>query len=139
MKLRLLATALCLFAIAGALNAQTLASAKPPGYPLAAKAAGIEGHVVLKATISKEGKVQDIHVVSGPPELREAAINAVQYWTYKPYTHFGRVVEVDTTVTVNFTMGNPKEKAKAQAEAQALLAKSTQPSQDAQQTSTPQN
>jgi len=127
-----------MLALAPLLNAQSLASARPPAYPLAAKAAGIDGPVVLKATISKEGKVQNIHIVSGPPELRQAAIDAVESWTYKPYKHFGRVVEVDTTVTVNFNMGVGKEKAKAQSEAQALLAKSPQSAQDTPQPSTSQ-
>ena len=122
-----LALAFCVIGLAPHLNSQTLASAKPPAYPLAARAAGIDGPVVLKGTISKEGKMQDIHVVSGPPELRQAAIDAVQGWTYKPYRHLGRIVEVDTTVTVNFNMGVGEKKAAEQAKAQAELAKSMQP------------
>jgi TonB family protein len=112
------------------LHAQILASAKPPAYPLAARAEGIDGPVVLKAIISKEGKVQNISVISGWPELRQAAIDAVQAWTYKPYTHLGHSVEVHTTVTVNFNMGTGKKKAAEQAKAQALLAQSAQPAHD---------
>jgi outer membrane biosynthesis protein TonB len=58
----LIAFALSVFALTSSLSDQTLANAKPPLYPLAAKAAGIDGAVVLKGTISKEGKMLDIHV-----------------------------------------------------------------------------
>jgi TonB family protein len=101
----------------------SLASAVPPAYPVAAKAAGIEGKVVLKGVIGTDGKMRDLRVVKGPDELRQAAIDAVMRWVYHPYTHDGALVEVATTVTVNFTMGGKKEKAIAQAEAQAALAK----------------
>jgi len=85
--------------------------------------------------------MQDVHVVSGPAELRQAAIDAVQAWTYKPYRHFGRIVEVDTTVTVNFNMGIGTKKAAAQAKAQVELGKATQPqsSQDNPQPAAPSN
>nr|WP_246301721.1 energy transducer TonB [Granulicella arctica] len=132
---------MAIYVIAGShlLNAQTLASAKPPGYPLAARAAGIDGPVVLKGTVSKEGKMQDIRVLSGAPELQQAAVDAVSGWTYKPYKHFGQIVEVDTTVTVNFNMGVGKQKAAEQAKAQAELAKVPKPapSQDTPQQPTP--
>src|SRR5258707_1899881 len=95
----------------------SLASAVPPAYPVAAKAAGIEGKVVLKGVIGTDGKMRDLRVVKGPDELRQAAIDAVMRWVYHPYTHDGALVEVATTVTVNFTMGGKKEKAIAQAEA----------------------
>lgn len=135
----LVTLALCVAAQVLPLTAQTLTSAKPPGYPLAAKAAGIDGPVILKGTISKEGKMQDIHVLSGPPELRQAAIDAVSGWTYKPYKHFGQIVEVVTTVTVNFNMGVGEQKTAAQAKAQAELAKSSQSltSPDVPQSPTP--
>jgi TonB family protein len=101
----------------------TLASAKPPLYPVAAKAAGIDGPVVVKALITKSGDVQNVHAISGPPELRQAAIDAVLNWKYHPYTHFGKPVEVDTTITVNFNMGTGQKKLDEQAKAKAELAK----------------
>jgi TonB family protein len=100
-----------------------LASAGPAIYPIAAKAAGIEGKVVLKGVIGTDGKMRDLRVIKGPDQLRQAAIDTVMRWVYHPYTHNGAPVEVTTTVTVNFTMGGKKEKAAAQAEAQASLAK----------------
>jgi TonB family protein len=120
--------ALCVLALGSSLNAQaTLESAKPPFYPLAARAAGIEGAVTLKGTISVEGKMQSIHDVTGPPELQQAAIDSVKSWKYKPYSQLGKLVEVNTSVTVNFNMGNPKQQAAAQARAQAELEKAGQP------------
>ncbi|WP_198152147.1 energy transducer TonB [Granulicella tundricola] len=112
-----MAFAISVFALPASLGAQTLASAKPPAYPLAARVAGIDGPVVLKGTVSKEGRMLDINVLSGPPELQQAAIDAVRGWIYKPYRHFGHEIEVDTTVTVNFNMGTGAKKAEAQAKA----------------------
>jgi TonB family protein len=99
-------------------SAGHLASAVPPVYPLAAKAAGIEGKVELRGVIGTDGKMRNIRAIKGPPELRQAAIDAVMRWVYHPYTQ-----EVITTVTVNFTLGSKKEKAVAQEEARAALAK----------------
>ena len=134
----LLAFVACTLALSS-LHAQTLASAIPPAYPLAAKAAGIDGAVVLKGIVSKQGKIEHLVVLSGPPELRQAAMDAVNSWTYKPYHHFGRLVEVETTITVNFDMGAGKKKVAEQLKAQAELAKSNQstPSQVGEQPPAP--
>jgi TonB family protein len=102
-----------------------LASTVPPAYPLAAKAAGIEGKVVIKGTIGTDGKIRNLRVVKGPMVLRQAAIDAVLRWEYHPTIFHGVPVEVDTTVTVVFTMGGKKEKAAAQAAAQKELAEAT--------------
>ncbi len=75
-----------------------------PPYPALAKAARIEGNVVLKAIIDKEGNIQDLQLVSGHPMLVPAAIEAVRQWKYKPYLLNGQPVEVETTVTVIFTL-----------------------------------
>lgn len=75
-----------------------------PVYPSVALQAGIQGAVVLEGLISEEGKVTDLHVVSGPKELAPAAIEAVQQWRYKPYLFMGNPVEVGTQFQVNFTL-----------------------------------
>ena len=75
-----------------------------PEYPPAARAAHIQGMVVLHAIIGKDGAVKQVQVVSGSPMLASAAENAVKQWRYKPYVLNGQPVEVDTTVNVNFTM-----------------------------------
>jgi protein TonB len=85
---------------ASSILAQTL-----PVYPAIAKAAHVEGTVVLAASISKTGTVVNLRVVAGPPMLQQAALDAVQAWRYRPYTLNGDPVEVETTINVVFTMG----------------------------------
>jgi TonB family protein len=75
-----------------------------PVYPAEARAAGIQGSVLLRAIISKTGDIEDLKVVSGPKELTESAIDAVKQWKYKPYLLNGEPVEVDTTITVNYML-----------------------------------
>jgi TonB family protein len=75
-----------------------------PAYPPEARRAHIQGTVILHAVIDKEGKIADLQVVSGPKELTQAAIGAVQQWRYKPYLLMGAPVEVDTEVQVNFQL-----------------------------------
>ena len=84
---------------------QNLVSRPDPVYPVEAKAARVQGAVVLKAVISKTGTVEDLQVVSGPEMLEASAIEAVSRWAYKPYLMNGAPVEVETTITVNFTFG----------------------------------
>lgn len=75
-----------------------------PAYPAIAKTARIQGQVVLQATISKAGTIENLHAVSGPPMLYQSAIDAVRQWRYKPYILNGEAVEVETTIQVNFTL-----------------------------------
>lgn len=76
-----------------------------PVYPPLAKQAHISGTVVLHCTIGKDGSVQQVEFVSGPPLLMKSAMDAVQQWRYQPTLLDGRAVEVDTTISVNFTLG----------------------------------
>ena len=75
-----------------------------PTYPTLAKSARIQGDVVLKAIISKEGQIEDLQLVSGHPMLVPAAIDAVRQWRYRPYLLNGQPVEVETTITVIFSL-----------------------------------
>jgi periplasmic protein TonB len=75
-----------------------------PNYPPLARQARIQGSVVLQAVIAKDGTIQGLHIVSGHPMLAPAAIDAVKQWRYKPYFLNGEPVEVETVVTVNFTL-----------------------------------
>ena len=75
-----------------------------PQYPTEAGRARIEGTVVLMAVIDKDGTVKDVRVESGLPLLAQAAIEAVKQWRYKPYTINGEPVEVDSRITINFTL-----------------------------------
>jgi protein TonB len=75
-----------------------------PHYPPEAGRARIEGTVVLMAVIGKDGSVQDVQVESGLPMLAQAAMEAVKQWRYRPYLLNGELVEVDSRITINFTL-----------------------------------
>ncbi|MGA9974237.1 MAG: TonB family protein [Candidatus Sulfotelmatobacter sp.] len=75
-----------------------------PTYPPLARQARIQGTVVLRAVIAKDGSIENLTLVSGHPMLAPAAIEAVKQWRYKPYLLNGEPVEVDTEVLVNFTL-----------------------------------
>jgi protein TonB len=76
-----------------------------PVYPPIAVAARVEGTVVLEASISKTGTIENLSVASGPPLLQQAALDAVRSWIYRPYLLDGQPVEVQTTVNVIFKLG----------------------------------
>lgn len=76
-----------------------------PEYPQLARMARQQGTVVLHAIIGRDGTIQQLQVVSGPPLLVRAAAEAVQQWRYRPYILNGQPVEVDTQITVNFKLG----------------------------------
>jgi periplasmic protein TonB len=75
-----------------------------PTYPALARQARIQGSVVLQAVIGKDGSIQNLRAISGHPMLTPSAIDAVKQWRYKPYYLNGEPVEVDTQITVNFTL-----------------------------------
>lgn len=75
-----------------------------PVYPPMARVAHVQGDVVLHATISKTGVIENLTVQSGHPILIQAAMDAVKQWHYKPYLLNGEPVEVDTVITVKFHM-----------------------------------
>jgi len=76
-----------------------------PSYPPMAKMAHVQGQVVLAAIISKEGTIENLRVLSGHPMLVASAIEAVSQWRYRPYILNDEAVEVETQITVNFTLG----------------------------------
>jgi protein TonB len=75
-----------------------------PEYPKKARSQHVQGTVVLNATISKEGDIADLTVVSGDPLLVKAAVKAVKQWKYRPYLVEGKPVELDTEIRVNFEL-----------------------------------
>lgn len=75
-----------------------------PDYPTVAIAMGLSGTVELQARIGTDGTVQELEVVSGNPILARAAIEAVQQWRYQPTRLSGQPVEVETHITVTFSM-----------------------------------
>ncbi len=75
-----------------------------PEYPQLARQARIQGTVVLRAVISREGRIENLQVLSGHPLLAPAALDAVRQWRYRPYFLNDQPLEVETQITVNFTL-----------------------------------
>lgn len=75
-----------------------------PAYPPLARQARIQGPVVLRAVINRDGAIENLQVISGHPMLAPAAVEAVRQWRYRPYYLNNSPVEVETQVTVNFVL-----------------------------------
>jgi len=75
-----------------------------PQYPALARQARVQGTVVLRAVISGDGRIENLQVISGHPLLVKSAEDAVRQWRYRPYYLNNKPVEVETQVTVNFTL-----------------------------------
>ena len=75
-----------------------------PEYPAIAKQIRLQGAVVLLATIAKDGHVEHVEAISGPPMLVLPAKRAVEQWQYRPYILNHEPVEVQTQITVNFVL-----------------------------------
>jgi TonB family protein len=75
-----------------------------PQYPAEASAKQIQGPVTLDVQIGTDGAVHNITVVEGDAMLAEAAVQAVRQWRYQPYVVNGRAVEMETRVTIRFTL-----------------------------------
>jgi TonB family protein len=73
-----------------------------PVYPDFARRSGITGTVVLSGTVTKEGAVKHIKVISGNSLLADAAVRAVNAWRYSPFVYNGKPVETETRIVLNF-------------------------------------
>jgi protein TonB len=92
--------------ISSGVSAGMLLTTIRPVYPAIPKVAGIQGAVVMEAVISTAGRIESLHVVSGPAMLRGAALDAVQAARYQPFRLNGEPTEVATTITIVFQLGN---------------------------------
>ncbi len=92
--------------VSSGVMAANLLSASPPSYPKLASLTRMQGEVVMQAIISKDGTVQNLHVIQGHRLLRSAAKNSARTWRYRPYLVNGKPVEVATIVSVDFTLGH---------------------------------
>lgn len=90
--------------VGGNVQATNLIQKVTPVYPAEAKAARIQGVVRFTATISKDGSVEQLDLVSGHPLLVPAARDAVLQWRYRPVLLNGNPVEVVTQIDINFTL-----------------------------------
>jgi periplasmic protein TonB len=75
-----------------------------PVYPRIAITSRVQGAVVIQAVISRNGAIEKLQLISGHPLLVDAALDAVKQWRYRPYLLNGEAVEVETQITVNFTL-----------------------------------
>jgi TonB family protein len=75
-----------------------------PGYPLLARQMKVQGSVILQANIGRDGLIQDLQVVSGPPILANAAQEAVKQWHFRPRYRGDAAIETQAKITVNFTI-----------------------------------
>jgi len=82
----------------------SLISGPTPVYPIIARTTRVSGTVVLLATISTKGAIENLRVLSGNPMLRQAAIDALKTWRYRPYILDNQPVEVETTININFSL-----------------------------------
>ena len=103
-----------------------LVAAGPDAYPVLEQRTRVEGSVVLRALIGRDGHIEDLRVLRGAAVLGSAAREAVSQWKFKPYTENGTPVETYATITVNFTIrvadGSPKTVASLAPENVILLA-----------------
>jgi protein TonB len=86
------------------MTSQAISTPQPP-YPTIAKAARIQGTVVLHAIISKDGTIEQLTLVSGPPLLVQPTMDAVRQWRYRPTMLNGEPTDVDTTISVTYSLG----------------------------------
>lgn len=76
-----------------------------PHYPQEAKNQRVQGTVVLAAEIDTTGHITDLKVLQGPDLLKQASLDAVKNWLYRPYLLNGEPVKVNTQINVVFSLG----------------------------------
>jgi len=92
--------------VKGGVMAGQILTKVAPVYPPDAKVAKVQGTVILDAVIAKDGTIHDLKVISGPEELQASAMDAVKQWVYKPYLLNGNPTEVETKITINYSLAN---------------------------------
>ena len=92
--------------VSGTIQMAQLISRVEPTYPPLARQIHREGRVELHALISPEGKIESLEVISGDPFFIQSALSAVRQWRYRPTILNGRPVEIDTHITVIYTLSH---------------------------------
>jgi periplasmic protein TonB len=77
-----------------------------PVYPTLPKQLHREGRVELHAIIATDGTIQSLQFAGGDPMFFASARDAVLQWRYRPTNLNGQPVEVDTTITVIYTLAH---------------------------------
>jgi TonB family protein len=73
-----------------------------PVYPAEAKRMHVQGSVVIDATVTAQGQVDELKLISGDPMLASAAMDAVRSWKYTPYSLNGQPISKQTRITISF-------------------------------------
>jgi protein TonB len=90
--------------VGGNVQAALLLKQEEPPYPPLARKGRIQGRVRMQAIIGTDGRIKDLTVLSGPPLLVEAAVNAVRHWVYRPTVLNHNPVEVNTEIIMRFEL-----------------------------------
>ena len=90
--------------VGGNVQAASITHMVHPVYPSIAERQHVQGTVVLHAIIGRDGKIMYLEYLGGPALLKDAAIDAVRQWIYKPTLFQGQPVEVDTAISVVFAL-----------------------------------
>jgi protein TonB len=88
-----------------------------PVYPALARAANVQGIVIMEARIEQDGSVGDAKVIKSIPLLDQAALDAVKQWRFTPTLLNGQPVAVTMTLTINFALGENTPSAERQEQA----------------------
>jgi TonB family protein len=88
----------------GRLEQAMLTHRVEPQYPPLARQIHREGQVELRAVIATDGTIQSLQVVSGDPLFLQSATDAVRQWRYHPTVLNGQAVEIETYITVIYTL-----------------------------------
>jgi TonB family protein len=80
-------------------------SKSPMSYPQLAKQMNVQGSVVMQVVITMEGRVKEVKVLSGAPQLQATAVDSVRNWRFLPYLDNGRPMEVESQVSIAFKLG----------------------------------
>jgi protein TonB len=92
--------------VGGAVRPPTKIKHVPPIYPEDAKAAGVQGVVIVEITIDAQGRVEDARILRSVPLLDQAAVDAILQWEFAPTLLNGEPTAVLMTVTVQFSLND---------------------------------
>jgi TonB family protein len=95
-----------------------------PAYPEQARAAGVEGIVIVEALIDEQGNVFAADVVSSPDEsLNAATLEAVAKWKFTPAMVDGKAIMKVVRIPVNFHLTDPVKESVLQSQNNAVAAR----------------
>lgn len=92
--------------VGGTVQAAKLLKRVQPEYPERARQEHLQGTVKLHALIGKDGSLRKLYVIKGYCSLAESSLKAVSQSSYSPTLLLGNPVEIDTEITVIFSLQN---------------------------------